>query len=418
MALVIEIIIVTVIGWMVMEPVAVNTTKALIPSGYDSDRMAMLSIGYQSLYSEDFDSAYFTNEEYAKAQKHLLNMIRDRPDVEKATFATVNSFDQSGSMTWMLDADSVYSHGEEENMILTYKVSYIPDTDFFETFGIKDINGKIFNEQGITENSFIVTESLLKARYADGDAFGKDVFDYDEEDEEDHHTPIVGIIKDISYQKGKGRTAIAISPLIVSGFNNNINGIAVRLADGVNPRAFIDRISNEIDQYRSGNLYLSRPTLYSDKQDTMFKRKEIELTKDWVITTFFLVNVFLGVAGTFYVQCKTRIPDAGVMRAFGATRRRIEWNLIGEAWMTVILGWLIGSGLYLIYLKVKGFPFENDADHAMQIINPIWYDTPAERYTIIGGIVLLLLLATATLGAWLPARKVGRVNPVEALRDE
>ena len=417
-ALIIEIVIVTIIGFIVMEPTAVNTTKALLPAGYDYDHLAMLKISYQDQQSEDFDSAYFSTEEYGRSQSHLLNMLRDLPEVERATFTTSQSFDQSGSSTTYLPADSIYRQGEGENYLQAYIVNYIADSDFFGTFGITDMTGESIKEPEVNENAYIVSESLAKGRYAGGEIIGRDLYEYDEEDEEDHHTPIVGITSDVIYRKGLDRTPIAFRQVTKNGFCDRITGITVRLAENVNPRAFIYKISNQLSQYRSGNLYLTQPVLYSDMREAAFQDKERELTRNWTIAVFFLVNVFLGVAGTFYVQCRSRIPDAGVMRAFGATKRRIELNLMGEVWSIVFIGWIFGLTIYLIYLKVQGFIFSSDTAPAMRILSPLWYDTPIGRYAMIGGIVLLLLLLVATLGAWLPASKVGHVPIVDSLRDE
>ena len=50
----IEIVIVTVIGWIIIEPVAVDTTTALIPAGYDYDRLVMLTIARLDQNSSEF----------------------------------------------------------------------------------------------------------------------------------------------------------------------------------------------------------------------------------------------------------------------------------------------------------------------------------------------------------------------------
>ena len=417
--LTLEIIIVTVIGWMVMEPVAVGTSIATLPEGYDCDRLAMLTISEFKPVSEEYDSTLNNPEIKIKSQERLLNMIRGRMDVEKATFATYQSPEQSSSSSSMIESDSIYHQDNDENGVVTYMIQYIPDTDFFSTFGITDADGNPFKEPVPTsENCHIITKTLARAIYPNGNIIGKDLYPKEEDDEDYYPTPIIGVTGDISYRKRNGRIAAAFIPQQRERYSDVISGITVRIPENVSPRAFINKITSELDNYRSGNLYLTKPELYSDMQAKLYASKHRELSRQWIIAVFFLVNVFLGVAGTFYVQCKTRIPDAGVMRAFGATRRRIKRNIMGEAWLTVCAGWLAGSVIYLIYLKTQGFQMESDASHVIQAIRPMWYDTAFGRYSIIGGIILLLLLAMASLGAWLPARKVGNVNIVDSLRSE
>lgn len=417
-ALFIEIVIVTVIGWIAIEPVAVGTTSASIPAGYDTDRLVKLSISQISRDAEEFDSTLYSTEEFYKGKDQLLRMIRDRKDVASATFHSFMSLEQSSSMTSNIEADSSFhkDHNEEiDNRILVYRSVFIPKTDFFKTFGIKDLNGKLFEEPVMTDDSWIVSRTLASALSPQGKVIGKDLFPFEEDDQESKHSPIVAITEDITYSKAKGRTALAFQAVEDYGW---IEGITVRIADGVSPETFIDRINSDLNDLRCGNLYISEPKLYSEMRDEEFAGKKKELTKKWIILGFFLVNVFLGVAGTFYVQCRSRIPDAGVMRAFGATRGKIEWSIVGEACLTAVGGWLVGSIIYLIYLKHQGFTMETDTDNVIQAIRPLWYDTKLGRYSIVGGLMLLILLITATLGSYFPARKVSRVNPVDALRDE
>ncbi len=418
-ALFIEIIIVTIIGWIAIEPVAVNTTTAMLSPGYEYDRLIMLNIGALSPEAEGFDSTLNNAEDIYKSKDQLLRMIRDRKGVESATFISPYMAIESQSYAQAyLEADSIYKENAEEgieNTLQAYKVIFLPNSDFFKTFGIKDITGNPIKADDMEEGALLISNTLAKALYPDGSVIGKDVYPYDEEDEEDRHTPIAGITQDIIYSKDRGRTAIIFKPESNYGW---YDAITLRLADGENPRDFLDKLSNDLYEYKSGDVYLDEPKLYSDMREEAFSRKKKDLTQKWIILGFFLANVLLGVAGNFYVQCKSRIPDAGVMRAFGATRRKIELNIVSEACLTVFIGWLIGSIIYLIYLKHQGFPMESDARHVIQAIQPLWYDTKFGRYSIVGLIILLVLLVTATLGALLPARRVGRVPIVDSLRDE
>ena len=417
-ALFIEIIIVTIIGWIAIEPVAVNTTTAMLPAGYEFDRLIMVNICNLDPQAEEFDSAFYNAEDIYKSKDQLLRMIRDRKGVEAATFNSYMSIERSSYAQAYIDADSIYKENAAEgveNGVHAYKVLFKPNTDFFKTYGIKDINGNPISEDSLEEGYFIISNTLAKAIYPNGKVIGKDLYPYDEAKEDAKHSPIAGITQDLNYNKEMGRTAIIFQPDKNFGW---YDAMTLRIADGISPREFIDKLTNDLNEYKSGDVYLDEPKLYSDMRDEVFSDKKKDLTKKWIILGFFLANVLLGVAGNFYVQCRSRIPDAGVMRAFGATRKKIERNIIGEACLTVIAGWLIGSIIYLIYLKHQGFPMESDTEHVIQAIQPLWYDTRLGRYSIVGGIILIILLLTATLGACLPARRVGRVPIVDSLRDE
>ena len=412
--LLIEVIIVTIIGWIVIEPVAIKTTTALIPAGYDYDRLIKVSLSKFSSRSEKYDSNIPTdNEQRDAAYDRLLRMLRQRNGVENATFDFSLGFESLSSSMSGIKADSVYAKDDEECYVGVSFIEYKPNTEYFTTFGIKDINGNPFSEPINNGNSYIIGKSTAKSLCHNKSAIGTNLFTWDDEEK----STIIGVTEDTPYKKGSGRTAIAFR--VANQEWASPDGIVMRLRKGVNPRSFVDKLINDMPDYRSGNYYITHPQLLSDIREESFSGQKRELTQKWIIVIFFLVNMLLGIAGTFYVQCKTRIPDAGVMRAFGARRSLIEWNIVGEACLLAFIGWLIGSIIYLIYLKYQGFPMEFDTDsYIIRIIRPIWFDTKLGRYSIIGGIILLLLLATSALGAWLPARKVGRVHIVDSLRDE
>ncbi len=411
--LLIEVIIVTIIGWIVIEPVAVKTTTALIPAGYDYDRLVRVTLSKFSRYSEEFDDDTIYDKERRDADyDRILRMLRQRDGVENATFDFNMGYESMSSGMTGLEPDSFYCMKDDDNFIGINLIEYKPGTDFFSTFGIKDTNGKPFTEPVNDGSSYIITRTAAKALCHEGSIIGRNLYDSDEET-----STIIGVTADTPLKKGAGRSAIAFRTAN-GGWSEPI-GIVMRLRKGVNERSFISRLTDDISEYRSGNNYITHPQLFSDIRDEVFSAQKRELTQKWIIVVFFLVNMFLGIAGTFYVQCKTRIPDAGVMRAFGATKGRIESSIIGEACVLAFIGWLIGSVIYLIYLKSQGFPMEFDTDSVIiRMIRPLWHDTKLGRYSIIGGIILLLLLLTSALGAWLPARKVGRVPIVESLRDE
>lgn len=411
-ALLVEIAIVTIIGWILIEPVAVDTTTALTPAGYDYDRLVMLEIGYLAPESDEYEMPEETVEVENPFDKLLL-MIRARDGVEKATYTYNLSFEMNGRSTTKIVADSTLQDKLIKDLYFSLTgINFMPNTDFFSTFGIKDANGNNFQESEIDGKCFIISNSVAKSLFPDSSAIGKNLFPTSEWNPK---STIVGVTADVSYKKGDGRIGTCYNPVDI---NRHPHAITMRLGENVNPRAFIEKLTAELSDYRNGNYYLTHPVYMSDLRKDVFADKQRALTQKWVIVTFFLINVLLGVAGTFYVQCKTRIPDAGVMRAFGATKAKIIVGIVGEALFTAFVGWLIGSIIYLIYLSSQGFPMVSDASPVIQFMRPVWHDTKASRYSIIGGIILLMLLATAALGAWLPARKVARVNPVDALRDE
>lgn len=412
MALLIEIIIVTIIGWMVVQPVAVKTSLSLEPSGYDYDRLVSVNFQDFDMNSEERDTTDTPKEVCNRA---LLDMIKQLPEVESATYSSYQLFESSSSSISSITVDSAYNLDDDNKYVRAYFVSYMPGTDFFTTFGIKTPGGEAFVEPEYEEGTYVVSDILAKSRYADGKAMGRMAFPGSEYS--DASGKITGIVKDASYSKNRARCAIIYAPIKPDQMWKT-SGITIRLKPDANPRVFTDNLTADLGRYRAGNRYLTHPQLYSDMQEEMFADEQRELSKGWVVLLFFLANVILGVSGTFYIQTRSRASDAGVMRAYGATRLNIQWGIIGEAFLTVLIGWAVGSLIYLAYLHFGDVAFENDVDKIQQILNPKWYDSSWPRNTVVGILVLLLLLISTFIGAWMPARKITRISPVDALRDE
>lgn len=415
LGLFIEIIIVTIIGWMLIEPVAVNTSLIAIPAGYDYDRLVKVSFKNLSNDTYDYDST--ANENTFIYRQRILDNIRLRNDVDKATFSPSYNFEEGSYRGSSIEADSSYYDLDTYNrQVPTTMVDYVAGSDYFSTFGIKGADGKPFVEPQNDGNGYIVSYSLAKAKYPDKSAIGKDLYERDEED--DYATPIIGVIADSPYRKGDERASLIFKACDPIQDSRSINGITMRVKDGVSTRKFIDKLTDELSDYRAGNTYLTKPELMADRREKMSDYITKDLLKDWIMVIFFLINVLLGVAGTYFIQCRSRIADAGVMRAFGAKRSRIKWTIVGEACITVFLAWLIGSIIYFIYLHHTDAMYVSEVSQITRIIMPRWYDTAGVRYSIIGGSVLALLLGSAIIGVWLPARRIGKVTIVDALRDE
>ena len=110
----------------------------------------------------------------------------------------------------------------------------------------------------------------------------------------------------------------------------------------------------------------------------------------------------LGLYGTISYAVTRRTPELGVRMALGADRSAVRRLIMGEALTLVLLG--LGIGLPLAFVAaraLKGILFGVSA-----------LDVPSYAGAV--GV----LLAIATLAAYVPARRASRLDPVSALRAE
>ncbi|MDE5750189.1 MAG: hypothetical protein K2H87_05400, partial [Duncaniella sp.] len=399
LGLLIELIIVTIIGWIVIEPIAVDTSRALIPAGYDHDRLVMVNLATLDKKSADYDTIAFTNDDRVNAIEGLRRRLASRKDVEYATIVSYGVFDGQGLSQSNWDIDKSLRDSVHDPKTLVISVDYYPGTDFFKTFGIKTPAGQPFEEPLYMPNTKIISETFARALYPGGNALGKELELKDDDftggnkeialggkdDDDDPPVIITGVVADATYSKGRGRTPIEYTALPLNDNVYRVQGFVLRIAPDADLYTFLDGLKGDLSDYRAANYYLSEPSTFEDRREEVFADTHRELLKGWIIAIFFLVNILLGVAGTFYIQSRTRIPEAGVMRAFGATRRRIEGCIVGEAVMLVLIGWVVGSALYLTYLHSTDYDaIRTTEDWVATLLNPMWYDTLPSRLTVIG----------------------------------
>ena len=135
------------------------------------------------------------------------------------------------------------------------------------------------------------------------------------------------------------------------------------------------------------------------------------------LTTFLLifagislvVGAFL-IVNTFSMLVAQRSRELALLRALGASKRQVIWSVQLEAFVLGLIGSTLGLGLgVLLAMGIRAL-FSNfglDLSGQALIFAP---------RTFVAAYVVGVLVTMAA--AWLPARRTGRIAPVQALRDD
>lgn len=123
------------------------------------------------------------------------------------------------------------------------------------------------------------------------------------------------------------------------------------------------------------------------------------------IVIFLLINIFLGVTGTFWYRTRQRKSEMGLRIAMGSTRTGLQQLLIGEGLTLLAFATIPAIGIAFLI-------------ESAEIINLGKIPFTADRF-IIGQIITISLMALMVIvGIYFPARSVSKLQPVEALRSE
>lgn len=145
----------------------------------------------------------------------------------------------------------------------------------------------------------------------------------------------------------------------------------------------------------------------------MVKTKSIGTSFLYVL---FLLLAMLAIFDTQTLSIFRRQREIGTLIALGMTRNQVVWHFTLEGSINAILAFGLGAiwgSPILIYMVKKGYSFNMDASEIGVPMADTMYATITPQLVI--GTMIFILLVTA-LVSYLPARKIAKMNPVDAIR--
>lgn len=169
---------------------------------------------------------------------------------------------------------------------------------------------------------------------------------------------------------------------------------------------FVARLLDDADRlYQVGNLYVLNVTPFSELRYQNELEDMNELKTQLCVLGFLLMNIFLGVIGTFWFRTQHRRREIALRMAMGSSRQAVFSRLMREGLMLLTLATIPAA---IIALNV-GFA---------ELVDVTKLPFDAGRF-LLGILLTWLLMALMIIGGiWYPASKAMKVQPAEALHDE
>lgn len=429
-----ELIVVCFVAWTQLDPIIVRLYYRSLPSGIDGDRMVVANIlstrpydiADDSMTQEERDNQYWKREaEYGEEANVIKRQLLAIDGVEQASiadpvmgiYARTDLFSSPGGFSNML------RYAWQNDTVLVNDICYAKDEHFFETYGIQPIAGcKTSKELSDIDQGWIVSQSLAEHYFGSPEAAINKVLHAAFFADGDWHQPIVAVVNDVHVsEKGYNTWAVySNNGTIRTGGSQNL--IVLRLKPGINPRRFAEEQNYHAWNYASDNYAVASFTAYDDIGSSRNQFATPSLSYDFNLqiatAVFFLINLCLGVIGTFWMQTKRRTEESGIMRAFGATKRRIMSMFLAEGWVLATVSMFIACVLYLNYVKM-GFGELCISTHQPSTQpDPTWVADKPLHFLIVSAIVYLIILCTVLIGTAIPAVKIIGAKITNALRDE
>lgn len=416
----IELIVVTAIAWYVLDKAAVSIADTKLPVGYDVDRLALVSV--RTLpeaakgYVADLDSA-----QKAENFDTFMDKLRRYEGVERISPQYAGNFLNNGSISI-----NHYDSGQPSDTLVKhgFEVQFSGGTEFFETYGIKSVEGPSAEELSaynyVPRRNMVITEEYARRYWPEGPIVGRS-FRYKSREGDTVYINIVGVVNNVRYQTGFRTNALTFGTWnTVLNKDDEEYDVIVRLKPGVDPRDFAPRFADWAAKNMTvGNLYVKSVTPYSEQIFEAEYDRGIPAERNMYIAlaAFFLINLILGVIGSFFLQTRRRIAEMGVHRSFGATRGQIVRMLMGEGIILATVAFIIGDFIMLHVLLKYGMATGQAMNNYFDPIDN-WVSNTWQHFALVSAIVYACILFCVVVGTFIPAWRASRVNPVDALRDE
>lgn len=410
-----ELILVSIVSWIILDPVIVVTHDRHIPLGYDADRLCLVSLGALQPQAPGYDAQ--AQDSAALIDNYLLfvRRVKDYPGVELATPLMGYCFPSAeGSSN-----ASFFAEGDTLD-VSVMMIEFLPHTQFFETYGFRPGKGKTpaqLSDYNYTRNDVVMTENALETLFHSKEPQGKRCW-YNQ-GEDTTYMPVVGSVEIFKIFSEWRPVPVAFTPMLSIRVSDipEYARILIRLKEGTSMTRFLhDFRPWMVKELRAGNLFARSAQSYDD---LIAEREASGATaiyrRNLAVAAFFLINLCLGVIGTFWLQTRTRREEVGVILSFGGTPGDIVRLLMGEGAVLTFVAVLTGCLLYLQYALKEGL---NSGSNWVNTTETYWVMNFTQHFLIVSAIVFLIMLVVVLIGIYIPARRISRIPPTEALRDE
>lgn len=272
--------------------------------------------------------------------------------------------------------------------------------DYFRLMGIPSVDGRTFDDQDRLGSPTVAVLSRTAAeRFWPGiDPVGRrlTMLHWDEPLTAD----VVGVVEDVR-QRGPDREVEPAVYFSHRQFAGRMLGLYfVMRADGP-PARLLPLLRPAVAAVDANQPAAAVRTL-DDVMATASRARRLQALLFGGLAAVAFGLVLAGIHGVLGRRVAERTREIGVRLALGAHPRRVLAAVLGDGMRLVAWGVAIGLPLALV------------AGRALQgLLHRIG---PADPRTLAG--VLAGVLALALVGAWIPARRAARVDPMVCLRDE
>ena len=394
--LVLELLVVSVVMWYVVDYLYTRAATYLEPRGFNIEHCYLIELGELTPKSPDYTPNKTRDDTHADITE-LLERLRRRPEVEAVSLSQ-NSYPYNGSnSTDLVRYDTLQSPGWTIRRMVT--------PDFVRVFRYQGTRGETPEQlaEMLERGEFLASDNLYRKYDRKLTEFVGKRFQLFGDTTKTYQ--LGAALQNVRYHDyDQARSSYCF--LAKQSFYYVGLELCVRVREGQDNN-FITKLKEDSEsQFRIGNLFISEIRSFHDIRRN-FQQAWTNDIRNYVMGMgFLLLNIFLGLLGTFWFRTQQRRSEIALHKAHGATDGAIFRRLLSE-------------GLLLLAV-VTPIALVIDWNLAHMELNSWRNGTTLEwdRLLLCAGISFVLMALMIAIGIGIPARKAMKVQPAEALHDE
>ena len=201
-------------------------------------------------------------------------------------------------------------------------------------------------------------------------------------------------------------------PLVREEYDLREMQICLRVSPAAD-KDFEERFTKEMREQLMLGPYFMSSLKSIDKNARITNWPTDDLNGIYAITAFLILNIFLGIIGTFWYRTQARRSEVGLRLALGSTRWGVKKLIFGETLLLLFIASIVGVNIcinigHTELLELLDIPIANRMDAG------IGNEQEFINYALAFGLLAVISL----IAVWYPARQAAKIPPAEALRDE
>ncbi|RGN49123.1 MULTISPECIES: FtsX-like permease family protein [unclassified Bacteroides] len=396
--LALELLLVSVVMWYVVDYMFVITNTYNEPHGFDVSHCYLIEMGKLT----DKSSDYIPNDTLLVEEiETLVDRLRHRPEVE-AVSLSANSYPYNGSNSSITI--------RYDTLLSDYCIVRSVTPDFFRVFRYEGIRGETPEElaQMLSDGNFMASDNLFLSKYDQRltSFVGKSFFLGNDSAQTFRLIASLNPVRYSDYEPVWSWTSCFVVSLLLRDWYDTNLELCVRVKADQDVD-FIERLRADSEkQFRIGNVFIADIVPFANIRRDYQMDETIQIRNYLFGMGFLLLNIFLGLLGTFWFRTQQRRSEIALRKALGSTNRDVFRRLLAEGMVILVIATIPAVIV--------------DWNLAYAELNYWMNGTTLEpvRFIITVAITFLLIALMIVLGTYIPARKAMKIEPAEALHDE